>query len=503
MRNVAANLSPDLLGLLLQSSSLARAKAGQATSELEAFQTNGNGGEGPDKLIDNLKDNLGEGFGDILSMLTFGQAQGQNQDEVGQINNDNNDKIAIPNSDNALAEILASIDFSQAQTSAPAWPIQKNIARMERELRPANNVQDVKGAEVQGVEAQGMANTGVSRMRSPILQDSGVDLQTILTQARPKVAMTMTNSAQTRSMVESSATAPIEEDAMEMSLLKRDVEQSPIVPGKLTAKTKGLLTGSDFVGLKTGFEQNQLESGRQSTLDMKRPIPALYQAEQNKMMNSAASKKQNGSDDGHLILANKSVEMPLAAGSAFEKDLNVQRFENGLKSVNMKGHVDLKTGPSLDTKVQDVVGKISDYIVQAKFDKNNSLDVTLRHNDLGQFQMKVSKAVDGPGLDIMIRPHSMESQRFFADNQQSLVKNLGESGLKILDFKISSPFTSSFSGNQVFGEGKSDNSNSGFAGTRQDSHNFQSNSNNNEQHDSERRRQLWEQARERLERQYA
>ncbi|MEK6624219.1 MAG: hypothetical protein AABY86_04585, partial [Bdellovibrionota bacterium] len=69
--------------------------------------------------------------------------------------------------------------------------------------------------------------------------------------------------------------------------------------------------------------------------------------------------------------------------------------------------------------------------------------------------------------------------------------------------KISSPFTSSFSGNQVFGEGKSDNSNSGFAGTRQDSHNFQSNSNNNEQHDSERRRQLWEQARERLERQYA
>ncbi|HAZ11886.1 MAG: hypothetical protein A2X86_07455 [Bdellovibrionales bacterium GWA2_49_15] len=458
MRNVATNLSPDILGLLLQSSSASRAKAGQSTSGLEALLENG-GNEGQDQAT-------GEGFEDILSMLTFGQG------ETPQVSED---MAAAPkSSDDGLSELLASLNLqpakvptqTQTQINSSSQNTQKNAKFAEREIPSAP-------------------------------QAPNLDLQSILAKARPKVAMA--KSGQAEAAVNQLTAMPTEEDAMEMSLFKRDVEQSSIVPGKLTPKTKGLLTGGDFVGLKNGFEQNQLETVGQSALDMKRPIPASYQAEQSKMMNNLATKKQSGVDEGSSLFTSKASELPLASSAVFEKEANTQRFENALKTVNMKGHADLKTGAGPDTKVQDVMGKISDYIVQAKFDKNNSLDVTLRHNEIGQFQMKVSKAASGSGLDIMIRPHSTESQRFFADNQQSLVKGLGESGLKIVDFKVSSPL----SGSQVFSESKPDNSNSQFAGARQNSQNFQSPSNNDEQHDSQRRRQLWEQARERLETQYA
>ncbi|MBI2522141.1 MAG: hypothetical protein HYV97_17110 [Bdellovibrio sp.] len=494
MRNVAANLSPDLLGLLLQSSSLARTKAEQGTLGPEALLENSSegqelGGEG-----------FGEGFKDILSMLTFGQG------ETAPISEG---KESVSRPDFVLSENLVAMSLPQSQaqtqelTQAPLTiqtPVQTTIqAQIQTPIRTSipTPIQTHQTKTDNFFQLPQTNTTVVAReIKQASSQGSNQDLQNILAAARPKVALM--KSGQTGTVPEVAVTVPTEEDtAIEMSLLKRDIEQSSIVPTKLTPKTRGLLTGGDFVGLKNGFEQNQLESASQSVLDMKRAIPASYQVEQSKM-NILAAKKQNKTDEGTSILTTKSVNVPLNSENVLEKDLNVRRFEPGLKTVNMKGQADLQTRAGLDSKVQDVMGKISDYIVQAKFDKNNSLDVTLRHNDIGQFQMKVSKAVSGPGLDITIRPHSIESQQFFSDNQQSLMKGLSESGLKILDFKVSS----SIPGNQLFGESKSD-SQSGFAGTTRDQHSFQSHSNNNEQHDSERRRQLWEQARERLETQYA
>ncbi len=476
----------------MQSGSLSRAKGTQGSEGLEALLENG--GEGQES---------GEGFQNFLSMLTMGQGQEQAPADSGEVT-----KSDVPNSDAAMSQMLASLNLNAADlnvgknTEAPAMSGRPQMmAKMPQTTHKTNEAQANGKQSLQGLPFEKVS----AKKSENSFENLGLDLQKILANSNVKVPNAQTKASSVGNVpvaTEASVTDPSEEDAIQLSMMKRGVDQSPIVPNKLTPKTRGLLTGGDFVGLKTGFEQNQFESSRQSlNQDLKRPIPSSYQSEQTKMMNGLTAKKQTGLEDGLSTSSNKSADTLPAAGMMSEKDANIQRFENTLNTLNMKGQVDLKAHSSaLDPKVQDVMGKISDYIVQAKFDKNNSLDVTLRHNDIGQFQMKVTKGLNGSGLDIAIRPHSIQSEKFFTDNQQSLIKGLNASGLKIADFKVS---TSTFSGGQSFGESKSDNSSGQFGNARSGSQHFQSNSNNSEQQDSERRRQLWEQARERLETQYA
>jgi|GEM_PF-5656856 len=273
-------------------------------------------------------------------------------------------------------------------------------------------------------------------------------------------------------------------------------------------RNKFFLGGNDFINLKNSVKANSqmaLDSGEGLAISRNNNSVANKAQLQNYIQEKGSSIKKSVDANSNGI--NQTTNQGNKALNDILNGLNNQTAETKSDrsvsgSVQGRGNALVKdmgqTNAAGENKMQDVIGKISDHIVKAQFDRNNSLDVTLRHTDLGQFQVKVTKEMKGQGLDILIKPQSMEAQKFFAGHENALMKGLSDAGLKVVDLKISQS-TSNFSSF----ENKSDGQGSSEFG-KQGQQNFSGSSRQESaQQDSERRRQLWEEARMRSEQQYA
>lgn len=128
----------------------------------------------------------------------------------------------------------------------------------------------------------------------------------------------------------------------------------------------------------------------------------------------------------------------------------------------------------------EVIGKVSDYITQKSFSSQKEIELQVAHKDLGQFQVKVAQEQMGKGLNIQITTTTVTGKEFFESNQARLMTALSGSGLQIGDLKL-------------------DSSNSQFAGNNSSEQGQQQGQNKNSQQnqDSQRRRELWQQYKER------
>ncbi len=175
--------------------------------------------------------------------------------------------------------------------------------------------------------------------------------------------------------------------------------------------------------------------------------------------------------------------------------VNLSARESGKMHVALgrESHVNNQTSLQLDNvRPSDLINKITEYIEQNAVAKNDSLNLTVHHHDLGKFDIAVNHRGNNHQLEVVINSTTREGNNFFHAHEQHLVQKLQQAGFEIHDFKIVSRLA------QVeAGRNNSDsmfNNNSNQQRSWSGSHGF---SHDQQEADSQRRRSLWEEYRER------
>lgn len=150
----------------------------------------------------------------------------------------------------------------------------------------------------------------------------------------------------------------------------------------------------------------------------------------------------------------------------------------------------------------EIIKKISDYVEQNNVANKINLDLTVKHESLGEFKIQVSKMPSQSTnqssnlIDMQITTSSKEGQDFFVKNEVSLIKNLNNAGINLSDFRV----VSSMSNTLDFGHSDSKNSNS-QNNNDSNSRQFMSFESENSSHDSangkDKRKNLWEEYQQR------
>lgn len=139
----------------------------------------------------------------------------------------------------------------------------------------------------------------------------------------------------------------------------------------------------------------------------------------------------------------------------------------------------------------EIIKRISDYVQQNQVANSSSLDLTVKHDSLGQFKIQVNKPMDPRSnqMDMQITTSSKEGHEFFMKNEVSLMKNLNQAGIQLSDLRIvSGGEASSFAQNDSRQSGNNNQFNQG----PKEQMSFDSGDFSN---GSDRRRELWQEAR--------
>jgi hypothetical protein len=142
--------------------------------------------------------------------------------------------------------------------------------------------------------------------------------------------------------------------------------------------------------------------------------------------------------------------------------------------------LDLSGTPAGNT--EQLISKISDYVQQTSFNNRDSLDLVVKHNELGQFNINVNKMKGENSLNVQIQTASTEAHKFFTENEVDLVKSLNQAGIKLGDIKLSSSDSANTGSDQ-----KQSSDESTFTKSQQSGKQDQ-----REDTDSRRRKELWE-----------
>lgn len=136
------------------------------------------------------------------------------------------------------------------------------------------------------------------------------------------------------------------------------------------------------------------------------------------------------------------------------------------------------------TNGNQIVNQITDYIVQAKAAKEPTVNMRVKHDELGMLDITVTKSgANHEAIAINIGAHSTEGKIFFQQNTRELFSHMANAGLNVADMKIETP-TQTAKNDFDFGQQSSRQGNTGadkqFASEQ-----------NQRRHDQERRQDLW------------
>jgi hypothetical protein len=127
-----------------------------------------------------------------------------------------------------------------------------------------------------------------------------------------------------------------------------------------------------------------------------------------------------------------------------------------------------------------VMAQITDYVVQAKAAKEPTVNMRLKHDELGLIDITVKKGVAND-IAINIGAHSNDGKNFFNLNSKELFTHLSNAGISVSDIKVETPSQTAKSDFDM----NNQNSSRGEQGR-----NFGSEQ-NQRRHDADRRRDLW------------
>lgn len=189
----------------------------------------------------------------------------------------------------------------------------------------------------------------------------------------------------------------------------------------------------------------------------------------------------------HHKAENLFERMPV--GNEVSSNLSPERPEQTMvtsKTLNM-GQMNINS-----SNPDQLIEQISNYVTQSNFQNRDKLEVTVLHKDLGQFKIQVHKDANQMDMGLRIVTNSRAGHEFFIQHESQLMNKLHTSGLNVSEIKISQTFeTLNFerNSNSSFGENFSGRDNGYYGRQGQDQ----------QQQDSQRRRNLWEDFKQRYE----
>lgn len=137
----------------------------------------------------------------------------------------------------------------------------------------------------------------------------------------------------------------------------------------------------------------------------------------------------------------------------------------------------------------DLVNEVTTYIEKNRLENAGEISLTVKHDDLGQFKIDVSKLKSGKNIDLALTTTTGEASEFFKLNEGNLLRALGDKGINVSSFKLSS-LTDELGKNDFGNNGQSE----GQSSSRQQRQFGESGQNQGRQ----KREQLWEAYKERL-----
>lgn len=232
----------------------------------------------------------------------------------------------------------------------------------------------------------------------------------------------------------------------------------------------------------------------------------------NKQMNASMKsygQKQNLLDNGLIKNTNdlafketiskassdelKSPDMKIGAELSQVKEhfipvMNKEQNSSQMESQNAGKVLDIS---KMDTANHtEIIKRISDYVQQSQVANSNSLDLTVRHDSLGEFKIQVNKPMDPRSnqMDMQITTSTAEGHDFFVKNEIGLMKNLNQAGIQLSDLRI-------VSGGESMSFTQSDSRQSGHNNSQQGPRESMSFDSGDFSQGSDRRRELWQEAR--------
>jgi hypothetical protein len=123
-------------------------------------------------------------------------------------------------------------------------------------------------------------------------------------------------------------------------------------------------------------------------------------------------------------------ESPISALQLKASPVQENKIQPDVKVLDLS-HIDAKN-------TNEIIKTISDYVEQNKVANKSSLDLVVKHETLGQFNIQVSKGQNQNlnQIDMQITTSSAEGHKFFVANEASLMKNLQQSGVNLSDLRI-------------------------------------------------------------------
>jgi hypothetical protein len=163
--------------------------------------------------------------------------------------------------------------------------------------------------------------------------------------------------------------------------------------------------------------------------------------------------------------------------------LALKNDKGSMEGFQQKPLIDMNDPQLMGAKnTSELIDKISGYISEAQLQSKESLDVNIRHDDLGVVGLKVNKA-DGDQVALHFQTSTEDARSFFVNHQDRLISKLQTAGLQVSDFKVD--FKQSSFESAMSQDGSSHHE------RHSQQHHFESFHQGRGNQDSQRRRHIW------------
>jgi predicted DNA binding CopG/RHH family protein len=186
-----------------------------------------------------------------------------------------------------------------------------------------------------------------------------------------------------------------------------------------------LMTNEDFVANKNLAVKKNFSNayGMKAVPNQQQKISLEAGLNETQVVKDLASKEGSSMNSQQFILGLQSNEPKLAQSSETQAPAKV---------------FDMSHIKSSDSN--EIMGQITDYVVQAKAAKEPTVNMRVNHEELGMIDITVSKSgLNQESVAINIGTHSVDGKNFFQQNSKDLFSHLTTAGLNISDLKVDTP----------------------------------------------------------------
>lgn len=141
---------------------------------------------------------------------------------------------------------------------------------------------------------------------------------------------------------------------------------------------------------------------------------------------------------------------------------------------------------------EQIIDKITDYINTSRLENQDSIELLVKHDSIGQFKVVATKGELPDQVNLEIAASNEKGKAFFKENEVEMIKSLSKSGVKLGDVKVALTADSSFQSSDK-NDGSTNQNNNGF-----NSKGNQQFASGRQESGRERREELWNMYRERL-----